>query len=164
MNIFFLHSNVYECARAHCDKHVVKMILETAQLLSTAHHVLDGDQAMEGIYKSTHANHPCAIWVRESDMNYHWAFALLGALCREYTHRYGKRHKVEDLLIKLSCTPKNIQHEAFSAPPQCMPDEYKTSGNRFLSVVEAYRNYYIGAKAPIAKWTRRNPPAWWPTN
>ena len=114
MNIFYLHEDTKECAKQHLDKHVVKMILEYAQLLSTAHRFLDGIQVVglsksgrkqtryelsdnrDGIlYSATHINHPSAIWVRKSKENYIWLSNMLLALCGEYTYRYGKTHKVE---------------------------------------------------------------------
>lgn len=140
MNIFVLDVNPIRAAEMHCDKHVVKMILETAQLLSTAHHVLD-EEPIEGIYKKTHMNHPCAVWVRESIGNYTWAFLLGRALCKEYTRRYGKVHKTEAVLELLSKEPKNIPREGKTKFVQAMPDEYKSE-----DVVEAYQRYYIGEK------------------
>lgn len=158
MNIFYLDHDPIECARQHCDKHVVKMILETAQLLSNAHHMLDGDQVIKPIYKLTHKNHPSAVWTRASKANYDWLWSLLYALCKEYTHRYGKVHKVEreDLLVVLKQAPSNISASVlFSYPPPAMPDEYKVP-----STVQSYKNYYKGAKASFARWTNRPTPLW----
>lgn len=158
MNIFFLSNDPDDCARQHCDKHVVKMILETAQLLSNAHHMLDGDQVIKPIYKLTHKNHPSAVWTRASVTHYEWLWMLLGTLCREYTHRYGKVHKVErDGLIEILKTPPvNIPRSSWmSEPPPAMPDEYKVT-----NVVESYRNYYRGAKRSFARWTNREIPEW----
>ena len=97
MNIFYLHPDPKKCAEMHLNKHCVKMILEYAQLLSTAHRVLDGDDYANqyNLYKATHVNHPSAIWVRQSCYNYSWLMQLLCHLCIEYTHRYGKVHKVQ---------------------------------------------------------------------
>jgi len=158
VNIFFLSNKPNDCARQHCYKHVVKMILETAQLLSNAHHMLDGDQVIKPIYKLTHKNHPSAIWTRSSIVHYEWLWLLLGELCKEYTHRYGKVHKAErDGLIEILKTPpKNIPKGVLmSEPPPAMPDEYKVS-----NVVESYRNYYRGAKRSFARWTNREIPEW----
>lgn len=158
MNIFYLSNEPSECAKQHCDKHVVKMILETAQLLSNAHHMLDGDQVIKPIYKLTHKNHPSAIWTRASETHYKWLWALLAELCKEYTHRYGKVHKVErDGLIQvLKIAPKNIPSTSWvSDPPPAMPDEYKVR-----DVVQSYRNYYVGAKKSFARWTNREVPQW----
>ena len=157
MNIFALHSDPYRAAKMHCDKHVVKMILETAQLLSTAHHELDGEFALDGLYKTTHKNHPSAKWVRESDTNYMWAWRLMQGLCAEYTARYGKIHATETkMLDKLMNLPRNIPNGYQTPIPQCMPIEYKCD-----DVVQAYRNYYIGAKKDIAVWKHGNYPEWW---
>lgn len=158
MNIFYLSNDPDECARQHCDKHVVKMILETAQLLSNAHHMLDGDQVIKPIYKLTHKNHPSAIWTRSSETHYLWLWALLVELCKEYTHRYGKTHKVErdGLIHILKTPPNNIPRDSWlSAPPPAMPDEYKAA-----DAVQSYRNYYRGAKRSFARWTNRAVPEW----
>lgn len=158
VNIFYLSNEPKECAREHCDKHVVKMILESAQLLSNAHHMLDGDQVIKPIYRLTHKNHPSAIWVRSSTSHYMWLWLLLVELCREYTHRYGKIHKVErdGLLQILKEPPVNIPNmDWLTDPPPAMPDEYKTTNS-----VQSYRNYYKGAKASFARWTNRPIPEW----
>lgn len=158
MNIFYLHENPAICAAWHCDKHCVKMILETAQLLSTAHHVLDGPHVnIEGLYKVTHKNHPSAIWARTSVYNYRWLYSLLDELCYQYTKRYKKAHKVEKsaLLQKLQEPPKNIPNVPFCEPPQCMPDEYKN-----VSPKRAYISYYLGEKMGFARWNYTTPPPW----
>ena len=157
MNIFALHSDPYRAAKMHCDKHVVKMILETAQMLSTAHHVHDMECAQDGLYKIAHKNHPSTKWVRESNNNYMWAWCLMHGLCKEYTARYGKIHATETkLLQKLMNPPHNIPIGCKTSIPQCMPIEYKCD-----DTVQAYRNYYIGAKKDIAVWKHGNYPEWW---
>ena len=102
MNIFYLHNDPQVCAAYHCDKHVVKMILEYAQLLSTAHHELDGVPSIE-CYKKTHVNHPCTKWVRESLQNYRWLMRLITGLNDEYRKRYNKdvNHKSFDAVRDL---------------------------------------------------------------
>ena len=161
MNIFYLHENPQICAQYHVDKHCVKMILETAQLLSTAHRELDGDANADalGMYKSTHKNHPSAVWVRSSHKHYQWAYELFASLCKEYTHRYGKVHKTEQKLLQaLKDLPKNIPEVAWTQPPQCMPDQYKQHPNR---TVQAYRDYIVGEKSSFAtKYTNREVPSW----
>lgn len=159
MNIFYLSNDPVLCAREHVDKHVVKMILESSQLLSTAHHILDGEQAIKPIYKLTHKNHPSAIWVRTSDAHYTWLHSLLVALCKEYTYRYEKTHKVEreGLLEILSLPPFNIPKQGWlSDPTPAMPDEYKSQE----SAIQSYRNYYMGAKKSFASWKKRDVPQW----
>ena len=100
MNIFYLNKSFRQTAKDHCDKHVVKMILETAQLLSTAHRVLDGDEYADrvNLYKATHKNHPSAVWVRSNKEAYDWTYMLLVQLCKEYTKRYNKEHKTARLI------------------------------------------------------------------
>ena len=156
MNIFFLDPDPDTCAQLHCDKHNVKMILEYAQLLSTAHHVIDGDDAPPGIYKVTHRNHPSAVWVRESIQHYRWLHKLLDACCLDYTRRYQRTHKVErsGLLFTLGPAPRNLDNHGWQDPPQCMPDEYKAP-----SAVSAYHSYYRGDKSRFAVWKLGNTPA-----
>jgi hypothetical protein len=178
INIFYLDKDQYACAQGHLDKHVVKMILEYAQLLSTAHRVLDGvitegvsatgrkrksyviSDSREGhLYAATHVNHPSAVWVRKSVENYLWLANMLLVLCEEYTHRYGKTHKVEriglcGMLRKI--VPTNIGIEGWSEPTTAMPDDYKVSGDAITS----YRNYYLKDKVRIARWTNRCMPDW----
>jgi len=179
MNIFYLHEDVQTCAQQHVDKHVVKMILEYAQLLSTAHRVLDGepmigftktgrkqqqykldhDNDERLLYKATHMNHPSAIWCRENDKNYQWLADLLVALCKEYTYRYGKVHKVErsGLMKKLvSKQPRNIKYGEWTEPTPAMPDEYKVPGDH----LESYHNYYRGDKPRMFSWKKRETPDW----
>lgn len=159
MNIFFLSKDPIEAASMMCDKHVVKMILESAQMLSTAHRILDGDENVNPIfYKATHKNHPCAKWVREGDKNYNWLRMHMEGLGLEYFWRYDKVHKtIKNLQFPLQVLPKNIPKlEAMTPPPLAMPDEYKSD-----DLVESYRSYYIGAKNKIAKWKHGNVPDWW---
>lgn len=180
MNIFYLSHNPTTAAKLHLDKHVVKMILEYAQLLCTAHRILDGTQIPvtkltksgksktvkrfvlnnsinnDVMYNTTHINHPCTIWCRDNINNYMWLYELFVALCDEYTHRYGKKHKT-DLLLRdiLSRAPISIPHTPFTPPAQAMPDQFKN-----VDPVVAYRNYYNGAKAKFARWTKRPTPQW----
>ena len=155
MNIFFLDMDVKKCAEHHCDKHVVKMILETAQLLCGAHHMTDKvtDQVP---YKLSHKNHPCSIWVRESLTNYLYLCELGLELCKEYTHRYGKRHKSQEVIEWCVTNKVQICDKGLTEPPKAMPDEYKVK-----DVVESYRNYYIGAKSGFATWKNREIPFWY---
>lgn len=155
MNIFVLDYNPTLAAQYHCDRHVVKMILETAQLLSTAHHVW-GLRSAAKVYRPTHVNHPCALWARQTPLNYAWAYSLLKALCTEYTFRYNKTHKTEALLESLD------YHRLFGdiAPRPnsfvlAMPDECKRR-----DAVESYRNYYLTKKQNLLAWRAREIPLW----
>lgn len=183
INIFYLSHDPVQCAQWHVDKHVVKMILESCQLLSTAHRVLDGTQTIEKryvagslparwrnikrwklansehdkmVYQATHINHPSAVWVRQSSENYSWLHSLTIALLVEYEYRYGKEHKCKNLANHLSRVPKNIPKEIFTQPTQAMPEEYKV----YSDSIAAYRKYYIGAKARMASWKNRVKPDW----
>jgi hypothetical protein len=154
MNIFYLARDPKTCAAMLCDKHVVKMILETAQLLSTAHSELGSWK--RGMYQPTHKNHPCAIWARTSGQNYQWLLEYGQWLLSEYNHRYGKHHKTSEPMWLLQRLPKDIPIIGFSSPPKCMPDEYK-----FGNTIWAYRKYYFYGKKHIDKrWTNRKPPEW----
>jgi hypothetical protein len=132
------------------------MILEYCQLLSTAHHVSGTRLAASGrIYKQTHTNHPSAIWVRESRANYKWLHSLTTALCKEYTYRYGKRHKSEHsgLLRLLSNVPIALPDIDQTPLLLAMPDEFKTK-----SAVKSYRNYYAASKSHLLVWRERPMP------
>lgn len=157
MNIFVLDKCPIKAAQYQCDKHVVKMILETAQLLCSVY------PNGEAPYKRTHYNHPCAIWTRESWANYYWLYKHGIALGNEYTYRYNKIHKSIDAIIWCweNISRNNFQllhtvneHDPITFP-KCMPDEYKVD-----DIVQSYRNYYKGAKRDIAKWTKRPVPNW----
>lgn len=152
MNIFPLDTVPSIAAKMHNDKHVVKMILETAQMLSTAHHIR-GSPYIDKVYKQAYVNHPCTIWVRRTSRNYDWALRLFKALLEEYTHRYGKIHKSSELLEYLSYNP--VPKGPFKPFPQAMPDIYKHK-----DPVIAYRRYYIGEKSYFSKWTKRPIPEW----
>lgn len=167
MNIFYLDYDPSKCASEHCDKHVVKMIVEYAQLLSTAHRVLDGipytekspkgrtvkrykldDPRESNLYKACHINHPSAIWVRESKTHYKWLYELYLQCCYQYTDRYKKFHKTEYISGYLHQPPNNLPDFGWHEPPPAMPDKYKVAGD----LIQSYRNYYIGDKFAFAKW------------
>ena len=158
MNIFYLDKNPRDAAQMMCDKHVVKMILESAQMLSTAHRVLDGDENADekGLYKMVHKNHPSTIWVRSSKSSYRWLWRHMSELMSEYTHRYGKFHATERLSGPLYRFPDNIPTGVpFTDPPQCMPDYCKGD-----DTVSAYQTYYIEEKSDFATWKNRETPEW----
>tara|TARA_S200000501_G_scaffold23761_1_gene20591 strand:+ start:70 stop:561 length:492 start_codon:yes stop_codon:yes gene_type:complete len=160
MNIFYLHTKPDTAAEMHCDKHCVKMILEYAQLLSSAHRVLDEENAHPDLYKIAHKNHPSTIWTRSSKQHYDWLYRLFKMLSAEYSIRYSngkfKVHKSWEKLGKLLETaPKNIEDKGWEDPPQCMPDSCKDE-----DVVTAYRNYYIQEKKYFAKWKFTKEPEW----
>ena len=144
MNIFYLHSNPKVAASYFYDKHKVKMILECAQMLCTAHIALGNENVP---YKKSHLNHPSSVWVRANNENYRWLYDHMLALGKEYTKRYNKTHltitKCKDIL---AVAPSSIPAGSFNEPPQCMPDEYKVENDS----VSAYWNYYEQEKYKIA--------------
>ena len=156
MNIFFLDKDPVIAAQYHCDKHCVKMILESAQLLSTAHRVLDEDDAHPDLYKVAHKNHPSTIWTRSSEDHYIWLYELFRNLSIEFSNRYSKVHlSWSKLGFLLDSLPKNIKDNGWVDPPQCMPDYCKTD-----NTVEAYRTYYKSEKASFCTWKTQEP-IWW---
>jgi len=147
MNIFYLDKCPVKAAQVQYNKHVVKMILESAQMLCTAHHCYgDKDQVENVPYKQAHLNHPSTVWTRRSKSTYMWLYNHMMALGNEYTKRYGKTHlsitKCKDFL---AIPPRHIQGDDWCQPPQAMPDEYKDECS-----IQAYWNYYIGEKHVVA--------------
>ena len=143
MNIFYLHEDPTICASYFYDKHKVKMILECAQMLCTAHRHYGNDEVP---YKKAHYNHPSTIWARENHYQYQWLYWHMIALGDEYTKRYNKEHLS---IIKckecLSFSPYGIRLGKFNQPPQCMPEQYKHE-----DTITAYWNYYIAEKSNVA--------------
>jgi hypothetical protein len=155
MNLFYIDHNPIRACLFHVDRHVVKMPLELAQMLSTAHHVIDGAEARSGIYKPAYANHPCTVWVRENRSNYAFAALMLVGLLDEYRHRYGRTHGTSRVWTLLSDPPRNLAPGPLTEPPQAMPEEYKHP-----DPLTAYRNYYRLGKAHLHQWTKRSAPVW----
>lgn len=165
MNIFVLDTDPKIAAAQHCNKHVVRMSLEYAQLLSTAHHLRTPthEAYLKHIYKPTHIHHPSTRWVMEHPAHYAWLYNLADAVWNEYTHRYGKVHASSRLRPYLAKVPRDlIAFGAPTPPPQCMPDIYRVNAAAptWADVVLAYQQYYCGAKASFAKWTLRDAPKW----
>ena len=155
MNIFFLDKDTKLCAQGHYDIHVSKMVLETAQLLSTAHR-LSRSPVHEAVYKMTHKNHPSSVWTRERKSHYEWLYRLLNDLNDEFRHRRGKDHMSwVNLRHHLSDTPDLPNNEWLRDPPQCMPENYSDP-----DTVTAYRNYYTDGKRRLKAYTNRAVPVW----
>lgn len=185
MNIFVLDREPEAAAKFHCDKHVVKMILESGQMLCTAHwvhglkslgkelsdfkRVRDAKEyALSNLNPSlippwslTHARHPCSVWTAETQGNYVWHLKLMRELLNEYTVRYKKHHKSESVWKWLdSSLPLALEYFNPMTPhPQCVPDDCRVEGDP----VAAYRKYYISHKARIARWRYSDSPSWWPS-
>ena len=164
MNIFYLHPDPRRAVEPQINKHVVKMVLESAQLLCTAHRVLDGEHYIDSssgrrlqkwrhpdpimdaeLYKSQHFNHPCSLWLRESANNYRWLYDHFIALGQEYKKRYGKNHaSIVKLAATLATVPQNAPETPFTQPPQAMPEKYQTDDS-----LVAYHAYYVAEKLPL---------------
>jgi hypothetical protein len=179
MNIFILDNDPVKAAQLQCDKHIPKMVVESAQMLSTVHRMIDGvmerrpsksgsmlqyfkldDYREDILYKAVHMNHPCTVWSRENASNYDWHYKHFIALCDEYTYRYGKVHASETkLALVLRNPPKKIEYTTGKSPfrlamgsnPECM----------FEDAVKSYRAFYQTKQARFAmKWTKRKQPEW----
>jgi len=160
MNIFALDSDPVLAAKYHCDKHVVKMILETVQLLSNCVYY-PPRQGNTQTYRHSHLKHPCTIWVFESKLNFEWLYELGMELSAEYQRRYQKIHKSAEVIRRVkSFVAPNFWANTTGMTPfkQVMPDQYKVPGDP----IAAYRNYYIGDKVRFATWKCSTPPVWWP--
>lgn len=153
MNIFVLDLNPYIAAQYHCDQHVVKMLLETAQMLCTVRHKL----GLDAPYRATHAKHPCTLWIGESRANWEWLVELGRGLNEEYKRRYNKSidHKSWLIIEQLEC-PEAIPDGELTQFAQAMPDEYKVPGDP----VAAYRLFYIKDKSSFAQWRYSEVPEW----
>lgn len=154
MNIFYTNENPLLAAQDHCKVHMRKMIVEYAQILSAAHHVLDGDQAIAGIYKLTHKSHPSAVWLRSGQYQYEWVLDCALHLCKLYTQDTGKIHKTQETLERLRELPKNLALTSWQDPPVAAPDEFKAVAV-FNGAVTAYRKYMI---SKFEEWQQREKP------
>ena len=163
MNIFVLDEDPILAARMHCDVHVVKMILESTQILCAVWH--RHGWTFDGIYKPTHKNHPCVRWVGDSVEAYRWVHELLRALLDEYSRRYGKTHKCAALYDQLDALPDDAEDSLpmmfGGGTPEfvfCGPETLETT-----SIVASYRRYYRAKNKTMRramKWTNREAPAW----
>lgn len=183
MNLFLLDKDPVIAAQSQCNAHVVKMVVESAQMLSTAHRMLDGNMSIERgisktgrktsikrwelpdarenlLYKACHAGHPCTVWTMKSSNNYNWHWVHFAALCDEYTHRYGKVHKTDDLLRKvlrelprsIAVGPLSSLPLAMGAAPECID---------YSDPVGSYRKFYQTKQSRFKMvWTKREIPEW----
>jgi len=152
MNIFVLDMDIERCARYHCDQHVVKMILESTQIVCT---VLN-EKGFETPYKTTHTRHPCVIWAGESFDNLQWLIGLARALNREYEYRYRKSERHASIHVLDHVKTMRFESSGMTEFAQAMPERYKVPGDP----VEAYRAFYVEEKLRFARWTRRRRPTW----
>ena len=156
MNIFVLDNDPYVAAQMMCDKHVVKMILEGCQMLSTVHSLDAVQDNKPKLYKPCFHNHPCTIWARASKSNYYWLANHTYELTNEYTSRYGKVHKSTSMAQWFTHNPpSNLPNTICTKFAQAMPEVYKNT-----DAVKAYRAYYVGDKRRFAKWSKGKTPKW----
>lgn len=160
MNIFYLDDDPQKAAQMMCDKHVVKMCLESAQILcSVIGKITEEFDVEKPPYRITHRNHPCVVWTGQSPQNFDWLYQHSIALCEEYTFRYEKRHASQDVIEWCGKNKVTNLLSSFTCPPQAMPDEYRKE-----NVVTAYRDYYFYDKRKNIKceWKKGRPaPDWW---
>ena len=185
MNLFLLASLARQAATMHCDKHCIKMILETTQLLYTAWWfgrdslpLPELDTCPYDPYIPTHKNHPSAIWVRASPTHYHWLLELGFALCKEYYIRYGGQfHKCLTHLERLQTmgAPEHISEETYQPPQHKCATTGLPPGIQYfhcaindslwqqcavytdgqLNAIETYRRYYA-TKPWALKWGKKS--------
>jgi hypothetical protein len=154
MNIFYINADPIAAAQQLADDHIRKMQIESAQMCSTAH----WESGSQAPYKRAHVNHPSTKWVRESIQHYRWLINHGLEICSEFTKRYGKHHKTQDVLEWCRDNEPNIPDNGFTSPPQCMPDEYKNG-----DTIIAYKQFYIKDKIAIKglSWKKLgNTPSW----
>lgn len=152
MNIFILDRDITKCAQYHCDQHVIKMILESVQLLCTALN----KKGFQTPYRSTHIKHPCVLWVEESYDNFLWLARLTHLLNDEFRYRYNKEKDHASIAVLNKIEHLEYERRGLTPFAQAMPDQYKVKGQ----AVRAYRNFYRGEKMGFATWTRRTQPRW----
>lgn len=150
MNIFVLDLDPKKCAQYHCNSHVSKMNVESAQIMCT---VLS-ELGYEVAYKPTHAKHPCTLWAKESLSNYLWLRELSLELHLEFQYRYGKTHK-SGLVIEQLPIPTNLPDIGLTPFAQAMPEILRDK-----DAVQAYRDYYRFCKTDLLKYKRREQPYW----
>lgn len=153
MNIFLLDKNINKCVKYHCDQHVIKMILESTQILCTVLHI----NGLYAPYKPSHMQHPSVLWAGKSLQNWLWLRKLVFALNDEYRYRYNTNvnHKSYEIAKALKIPP--LPKLGLLEHPQVMPEKYKVLNDP----VKAYRNFYIFEKSKFALWRKRKKPKWY---
>ena len=181
MNLFVLDKDPVKAAQLQCDKHIVKMIVESAQMLSTTHRIVDGNlehrKSVSGkrtvkyychpnsnmekvLYRAVHFGHPCTIWTMKSVQNYMWHYEHWVALCKEYEYRYGKEHSSFLLLEDILSSPPRKQYNVGLTPfalamtnnPECMFEG---------DPVKSYQAFYQTKQERFKMtWSKRPVPSW----
>lgn len=164
MNIFVTDSCPTQCAINLDDKRLNKMIVESCQLLSTTVHKLAPSLA-HGLYKQTHANHPCAKWLRKSYGNYIWLIEHTNALLAEYEWRFNKTHLSKLTFIILDKLDISSYYDLFRLTPFANVSLTKTSNVCYNKIFIDYRYTMINKwNTTPAKWTNRHRPDWYNGN
>jgi len=154
MNIFYLDQDPTLAAQMQCDKHVVKMCLETAQILCTVR----ARYGLEAPYKPTHKNHPAVLWAGDTVENYVWTLTHFKGLLSEYQFRYKRQHKSGTVCLQIvSNPPEGINHGKLTTPARCMDGESRAIST---NPVECYRHYYKTQKSNILQYSIRPAPSW----
>jgi hypothetical protein len=157
MNIFFLASDPKESVSYYVNTHVNKILIEIAQMLSTAHYYYNPKYNSYFYYKPVMKNHPMNKWVRQNTANYNYAYKLYIALCEEYKYRFGRTHLSENYKDALKYAPISIpSSNKITQPPLCIKEDCILD-----NTIESYRMYYIQHKKHLAKWKNRDKPYWY---
>jgi hypothetical protein len=152
MNIFVLDRDIRACARYHMDRHVVKMILESAQMLCTVLHL----QGLEAPYAPTHSRHPCTLWAGATLANWRWLRRLALALNDEFRYRFERDEDHASAVVARDLPAPPLPRRKRTPFAQAVPEGYRVEGD----AVAAYRRFYVGEKSHLASWTRRRAPKW----
>lgn len=156
VNIFYLHPSPLTAARWLHDKHLVKMVLESAQLLSTACQIIIMERDTK-LYKPTHMYHPCTQWLLKSRYNAEWLYDHYIALCDQFMDKFRHNHKSRDLCNAIEGHIPLFPNEDFTEPPLCMPDDCKIDGQ---PAYQCYQLYYLRYKIRIGSYRRVKMPYW----
>lgn len=183
MNIFILHEDPKIAAQQHCERHVLKMIIEHTQMMAAAYYhtlgisrkkeILENEEKVHNLfrgfprkdengkenpYKISHVNHPCTVWTRESLTNFYWLLDCTKAMCEEFTYRYSGKHSVEAIIDWMYENPPKLEDIGLTPFAQAMPDFYK--GN---NAIEAYHKYYAFKTTYMkVNWKlEERIPSWW---
>lgn len=144
MNIFWLDPDLDKMAEYHCDKHIVKMPTECGQMLSD---VMRRYDLPDPPHRKSNPNHPCTKWAGDGQLNYELLREVTIALCKEYTRRYGKTHKIQQRME----AGEYAETLPIPGPPTATPKPNCTTFKDLglpLTIFDLYRMYYIRDKKP----------------
>ena len=161
MNRFLINYSPELCARDMCDKHVVKMPLEEAQMLCTTVRLHAPEYAEEaGLYRAVHQKHPCTIWAGQTRANYLYSLDMFREMCREYTYRYGKVHASWRLYDALVDAAQYVPDGNITPHPECFSEHTDLKSGRPWPI-QSYRKFYMTKQKRFKMvWTKRDMPEW----